>query len=159
MSSPSRPRDHIGNEGVADNRYVLYKAAFDRYTMAMEASYFLEAVAIMESVISDRMESRLGELTGQDVGFQTLSALRDNLLGNKGGPKLEQDPQLEALYNRIVSDWAGKRNRTLHQFVKISQDGKKELDIFLGDSKLAAEEGRALFDALDKRLKQHRRNK
>ena len=51
-------------------RNEIIKAAISRYNTAIEHSFFLEATALMESLISDRLESRLGELIKTPVSFE-----------------------------------------------------------------------------------------
>ncbi len=158
MAKNHKIRNHIGEDGVAQNRYEIYKNAMSRYKLAFEKGFYFEAVAIMESVIADRMESRIGELTKTEVGFDTLSNLRDKLNGKKDKyQKIETNVDLEKLYNKIVSDWAGKRNRALHQVVKISIKEPKDWETTLSDAKIAAEEGKKHLNELNKLLKRERK--
>lgn len=160
MVKKHKIRNHTGNEGIAENRYEIYKHAMSRYKLAFEQGFYFEAVAIMESVIADRMESRIGELTNTEVNFDTLSNLRDKLNGKKDKyPTIEPNQELQKLYNKIVSDWAGKRNKALHQIVKISIKEPKDWQTTLTKAKEAAEEGKKYFKELDKILKRERKSK
>jgi hypothetical protein len=62
MAQSHKTRNHIGLAGVAQNRHEIYVKAFEHYSLAMDQGFYLEAIAIIESIIADRMESRLGEL-------------------------------------------------------------------------------------------------
>lgn len=161
MSKPPKPkkiRNHIANEGVAANREELYRRAIRRYNTAMEQGFYFEAIAIMESIIADRMESRIGELTQEPVPFNTLGNLRDRLNGKKDEfPRIETNEDLSKLYNKVVSVWAGKRNAALHQIVKISMEEPKDWTEFLTDAKEAAKEGRKIFQELNNLLQKDRR--
>lgn len=150
MMSNNKTRNHIGNEGVGENRNELYQLAFSQFNKAMDEGFYLEAVSIIESVIADRMESRIGQLTGKDVEFGTLSKNRDVLNGSKKHEKIEFAQELIDLYNKIVSVWAGKRNEALHRIVKISTQEAKDYDEFLEKAKETAVEGRAIFNELKK---------
>ncbi len=55
------------------------KLAISRYTTANEHSFFLEAAALIESLICDRLERRIGELTNKPVEFGTLGDLLKKL--------------------------------------------------------------------------------
>ena len=155
---PQKIRNHIGNQGVAQNRYEIYKQAMSRYNLAMKEGFYFEAVAIMESLIADRMESRIGELTNQQVIFDTLGNLRDQLNGKPDYyPRIETNEELIKVYNKVVSDWAGKRNKALHQIVKISIKEPKDWTVFLTEAKKAAEEGKTHFNELNKLLKRERK--
>ena len=158
MAKEHKLRNHIGEKGVAQNRYEIYDHAMSRYNLAFEAGFYFEAVAIMESVIADRMESRIGELIKQEVEFDTLGNLRDKLNGKKDKyPVIETNADLANLYNKIVSDWAGKRNKALHQVVKISIKEPKDWKTTLTEAKIAAEEGKKHFNELNKLLKGERK--
>ncbi|MFT5915887.1 MAG: hypothetical protein ACJAWV_001955 [Flammeovirgaceae bacterium] len=102
-----KTRNHIGNEGVSKNRYELYQLAFKQFDKAIEAGFYLEAVTIIESIIADRMESRIGQLTEEPFIFGTLGSNRKILNGLGDFPKIEFVPELERLYNKIVSNWVG----------------------------------------------------
>ena len=55
-------------------RYVRYKHVLEQYKKAMENGFYLEAVTLMESIISDRLESRAAYLEKTN-GFETLGKL------------------------------------------------------------------------------------
>lgn len=72
-------------------RYEIIKAAISRYNTAIEHLFFLEATALMESLISDRLESRLGELKKEQISFDTIGNLLNALR------KIETDIVLKRL--------------------------------------------------------------
>lgn len=156
MAKAHKTRDNINTPGVAQNRYDILKEVISRYKDAMKNGYYLEAVALCESLITDRMESRYGELTKVDPEFNTLSGLRNLLNGNKNQPKVETDPTLENIYNLICNTWASERNKAVHQAAKISKASPKVWSAFLSDAKKAAEDGMKYFRELDKQLKKLR---
>jgi hypothetical protein len=100
-----------GVSGIGAHRYGLYRAAWDRVQESAEAGYFLEAITLIESLLSDRMESRASYLTGRNEGFSTLGALV------KLFRKHEQVPEFRTLIDQI-DGWRIKRNRALHEMVK-----------------------------------------
>jgi hypothetical protein len=69
-------------------RYEIIKATISRYNTAIEHSFFLEATALMESLISDRLESRLGKLKEDSISFNTFGNLLQLLR------EVEKDPLL-----------------------------------------------------------------
>lgn len=156
MSKAHKTRDNINTPGVAQNRYEILKEVISRYNDAMKNGYYLEAVTLCESLITDRMESRYGELTKNDIEFNTLGNLRNLLNGNTKNPKVETDPTLENLYNLICNAWASERNKAVHQAAKISKLTPKDWNAFLTDAKKAAEDGMKYFRELDKELKKLR---
>ena len=84
-------------------RYEIIKSVMSRFNTAIEHSFFLEATALIESLICDRLESRIGELTQDSVDFGTLGALLKKL------NIIETD-----IMNKNLNQWAGKRNIVIH---------------------------------------------
>lgn len=148
-----KKRDHIATQGVAKNRSEIYKKALKKYKVSIEQGFYIEATAICESLITDRMESRIGELCKKDVYFGNLGELKKVLVNY-----LETDEGLLEIYKYILDKWAPKRNKIIHQIVKISQAGKKDWDKFMAEAKQTAEEGMAIFRELDKLLTKVRKN-
>lgn len=56
-------------------RGMLYKNAFSRINLAMEQGFHLEAISLIESLVSDRLESRLSFLKQKDFSFEPLGSL------------------------------------------------------------------------------------
>ena len=75
-------------------KYKIIKGAISHYNTAIENSFFLEATTLMESLISDRLESRLGELKKEQISFDTIGNLLDALR------KLEEDTVLKEIMNK-----------------------------------------------------------
>jgi len=58
VSSPKIRATILDIPGI--NRYEIIKSAISRFNKAVEHSFFLEATALIESLICDRLESRIG---------------------------------------------------------------------------------------------------
>src|SRR3990167_3525749 len=70
MTSSSSPRKRAiatSDTTIGSTRYNLYKQAYSRINDATKQGFFLEAITIIESLISDRLESRLTFLKKHDV--------------------------------------------------------------------------------------------
>jgi len=132
-------------------RYEIIKAAISRYNTAIEHSFFLEATALMESLISDRLESRLGELIKTPVSFDTIGNLLNSLR------KVETDAVLKEIMNKQINNWCGDRNAVIHQAAKIELGKKKEWKDFIKEAEKTAKDGRKIFDAYNKQLNKLRR--
>jgi hypothetical protein len=102
-------------QGHGKLRYELFSSAKHRIESSMAHGYYCEVIALCESVIGDRLESRLSFLTQQNVGFKTLGRLLTNLRG------CETDNIICDLVEEI-DVWRDRRNRALHELVKI-EDG------------------------------------
>lgn len=127
--------------------------AISRFNTAIEHSFFLEATALIESLICDRLESRIGELTDKSVEFGTLGDLLKKL------NTIESDVELKYIMNNILYKWAGKRNVVVHQAAKIELGKKKDWNEYLRLAKLTAIEGRKAFDNYNNQLNKFRRKK
>lgn len=77
MSKPKFRATILDIPGI--DRYEIIKSAISRFKTAIEHSFFLEATALIESLICDRLESRIGELTQKSVEFGTLGDLLKKL--------------------------------------------------------------------------------
>lgn len=135
------------------DRYEIIKSAISRFNTAIEHSFFLEATALIESLICDRLESRIGELTNKSVEFGTLGDLLKKL------NTIESNVELRYIMNNILYKWAGKRNIVVHQAAKIELGKKKTWNEYLRLAKLTAIEGRKAFDNYNKQLHKLRRKK
>ena len=135
------------------DKYEIIKSAISRFNTAIEHSFFLEATALIESLICDRLESRIGELTKDSVEFGTLGALCKKL------NMIETDIILKDIMNNNLNQWAGKRNIVIHQAAKIELGKKKDWNEFLRLAESTAKDGRIAFDNYNKQLQKLRRQK
>ena len=133
------------------DRCEIIKSAISRYNTAIQYSYFLEATALIESLICDRLESRIGELTHKSVEFGILGNLLKKL------NNIETDFELKNIMNNVLNQWAGKRNIVIHQAAKIELGKKKDWNDYLRLAESTAKEGRKAFDNYNKRLQKLRR--
>lgn len=141
----SRERVIAGeDEEVGTHRYRLYKAAFTRVKEASRAGYHLEAITLIESLLSDRMESRVAHLTKSKAGFKTLGWLICELRKHKS----ETFAQVLA----GIDAWRELRNRSLHELVKFEAGDLRTWDKKTADLRAIVEKGIAVlreYDALD----------
>src|SRR5207253_1609620 len=79
---------------------------------AIKENYPCEAIAIIESVITDRLESRLSYLERTNVGFETLGPLIQRL------NRIETDTELRNMLGHL-DGWRERRNVAIHELVKI----------------------------------------
>ena len=143
-------------KGLGDSRYERYVGAFDWVDQCIKAGYYLEAIAILDSLVSDRLCSRLGYLVGHEIRARLTSGdLCKELLepDRIGRPGAEQDPAFKAVIAEIQK-WVSLRYGALQGGAKVLlllQAGTSFHDL-LNSFGLVASEGRELlrwFDALD----------
>lgn len=116
-----------------------YQRVLEQYKRAMESGFYLEAVTLMESIISDRLESRATYL-GKTTGFDTLGKLC-NILSS--------DTVLKDIIPQIV-DWKNGRNRMLHEMSKIdASDMAEDFGEKYESGRLLAQSGLDIFRQVD----------
>lgn len=114
MESKNRAVAIIGTD-IPMQRFVLYKSAFSWINYAIESGFYLEAITLIESILSDRIESRLTHLESKKSSFQPLGKLIVEL------KKSETNEDLRNLIEELVT-WKNLRNEALHEMVKIEKD-------------------------------------
>ncbi len=129
-------------------KHLSYSAAWSRMSAAIEQGFYLEAVAIQESMMFDRIRSFVEFVVQEEVKDETpfgrvvrrweaeLNADRKQL-----PPKWESDGDLP----KRILDWIDARNVVVHKMVR-SRPGTPTMPIdeFLALAKSAAEVGAIL---------------
>jgi len=139
------------NEGpqsdVAQTRHHLYRCCITRVNEALSTGFYVEAVAIIESMIADRLESRVAFKHAQDREkrkYSTLGLLVKDLKVRDG-----ESAEALAIYERIVV-WSRRRNHVIHQLVKLEESEEPDWDKRYQEARDTAETGIKLFRKLDK---------
>lgn len=131
-----RPVATLGSP-IGQARYAQIKGGIDQYKKAMDADFYIEAIALMESAISDRLESTLNYLhPNSDYSYKTIGVLAKDLLKEKAYKE-------ETL--KEILDWAKTRNDAIHQMVKLLPDQSKSFQDRYDELESCAEEGYAIF--------------
>ncbi|MGL5001347.1 MAG: hypothetical protein ACRDAM_00225 [Casimicrobium sp.] len=147
---PKKLRAVADTSEVAKARYQLYKSAYSRVNEAIAEGYFLEAITIIESLIADRLESRLGFTSKKPEGFLTLGKLKARLAK-------ETDATLKGIVDDELMEWTKRRNDALHGMAKLEHGVIEDwASRYLRQKKVAAD-GKALLGKIDKRVKALRR--
>ncbi len=135
-------------------KYESYREAWSRIKFALESEFFLEAITIEESIISDRLMSYLPSLdspkipskknNGHCPSFNTLIQRWRSECSN------DKDSNLNALMNE-VDEWRCSRNQVIHAIVK-SEPGQptQQIDSFLEIAEKAARQGKTLAREVSK---------
>lgn len=131
-----------------DEKFRSYSAAWDRMVNAIDAGFFLEAVAIQESMMFDRIRSFLEHVVQEDIPDETPFGR----VVRRWEAELNADTKLQPsrwesegdLPKRIL-DWIASRNVVLHKMVR-SRPGTPTIPIdqFLTLAKSASEGGAVL---------------
>lgn len=141
-----RTREIADTQKKGQTRHQLYKGVIDRYKEAMSAGFYLEAITLMESLITDRLESALiyyGKNTPNQVFLPLGSALK---------PFKDQGIISDRLYDRIDA-WRKSRNQSLHEVAKIEEGTTPVFRDRYAIQQVIAHEGYEIFKALKEELR------
>ena len=144
------PRKTINEAGVGKARQERYKATISRYKESLKNGYYVEALALMESLICDRLESILNELDHTTKhSFQTTGGLA----------RILKRKNLSQEWNDIIHDifvWLNARNHAVHELAKITGDLSVTFDEDYKRLKKMAEEGYEIFQLLNNYIRKYR---
>jgi hypothetical protein len=155
-TTPEPKKKRVINTGakspVGQARSHLYRHTLARIKEATQAGFALEAITLLESVISDRIEARLEaaglECEGKKSKFRPLGKMIEALTGAKS----PDDAADKEVYAR-VGNWAGRRNKALHAMAKFASAEDATWDEKYSTAKQAATDGLKLFRELDSIVK------
>ncbi|MFE4461371.1 hypothetical protein ACFROC_28810 [Nocardia tengchongensis] len=103
-------------------RVERFTAAFDWVIECLDTGHYLEAVAVLESLIGDRLGSRFSylrkEQPRESVTVGGLCAALLNRFSKNSNPVTEDDPQFRAVIEDILV-WSKARNTAIHATAKI----------------------------------------
>lgn len=145
----SKPRTANATKGD-EAKFLSYAEAWARIRAARKHGFFLEAVTIQESIISDRLTSFVVKNCGEDSTSKSLRTLH-NLTG--AWIKLSEGKLPATAACRIEMDelhlrlnrWREERNDVVHGLVKSrASKGDDHIEDFLTRAATAALEGEVL---------------
>lgn len=109
---------NIRGSTVGTQRYHLYESAFQQINKARKQGFHIECIALLESILADRLEARRASLNPDEPEKHTFSTL-----GNLTSKLKREDTnaEMQIVYGEIAS-WAKKRNRAIHEMVKLGAE-------------------------------------
>jgi biopolymer transport protein ExbB/TolQ len=135
----------IATEGsnVGTYRQDLYRNAFKRIKQATDQGFNLEAITLIESLISDRLESRLSFLLKEDFSFKTLGVLINK------AKRIENNEELKLVITSDLNKWRNQRNSALHEMIKIQEGETPSWEDRISNLKNVSESGLKLLRKID----------
>lgn len=119
---------------------LTYGWATKRIDKAIAEGFFLEAIAIEESIIADRIWSHVHGALGGKREWKT----RETTVGALLGPWKKHNPPAQLV--AAVKTWWGMRNEAVHGVAKsLATTGTQQAGVFLKDAERAARSGRTLM--------------
>lgn len=157
MPNPSKTR--AVNDGpespAAQSRYELYREAIKKVQAAIDAEFYLEAITLTESMIADRLESRVAAIHQQDPDHREFGNLGPLVRKLRSAERAENDA-CRSLYEQ-VDHWRSRRNQTLHQLVKHAENDTRTWEDKYLEAEETAKDGFELFRRLDREIAKHNR--
>lgn len=131
-------------------KYLSYREAWSRIKQAQEQGFYLEAVTLVESILSDRLTSYLMSAGTPDTIEKLTKHQSLNTLITWW--RKSTDSKIDQVCIQLQTDvdkWRTSRNQIVHGMVK-SYPGKEIEDIesFLEAARQAAQEGERLARAV-----------
>ena len=151
MTDKNRAINTGPKSGMAQARKEFYGNAIPRIKRAIEHLFPLEAIALLESMMADRLESRLAYIFKQRADkrkFSTIGQLVEELCEKKSTESHEE----KAVYGHVKT-WGARRNEALHEMVKLAEGNEKDWGAKIQDAQEIAEAGLPLFGILDRQVK------
>ena len=141
MSRKSTPSNAKNGNVI---KHDHYREAFARINAAIANEYFIEAIAIEEGIVSDRLTSHLshfGKLPKQK--HPSLKKLTE------AWAKISKTSEERDLIEKI-DKWRDARNHAVHGIVKCSNEKKDSVNAFLKEAKDSATKGLEIVNELKK---------
>ncbi len=126
---------------LGKRKQELYRQAHKRIENSIAKGSHIEAVALIESIMSDRIESALGAIAKKEVNASTLGSLFKQL--NQLHPA---DPELV----ESIKAWNKSRGLVIHQMVKLTNNYDSDWSARISFAREVAKEGLIVLKNLRK---------
>lgn len=126
----------------------LIKSANTRVKSCIKTGHHIEAIALLESLIADRLEAGLSR---KREGAQPMSTL---------GPLLKESLNVELISNELcdeIRSWSKERNKVLHEMVKVRDSGSGNWSERMKYARSLALEGNQIYERLAKEIRKIQR--
>ena len=143
---------NTSGSGVGKKRYALYASAYKKISEALANGFYIECIAICESIIADRLEARRACLNPEQPDKHRFDVL-GNLAAKLWKEETSHDETVRSLYVRI-DQWREKRNIAVHQIVKQGErESTEEWAARYQSLRATADEGMSLCREISKIVK------
>lgn len=127
------------------NKFLAYREAWTRIKEAQEQGFYLEAITIEESIISDRLSSYFRNVLKIEKQPNSLKGMQD--LWKKHQP----EAIISGGYDDLIFEldkWREERNQAIHAIVQSHTHPERLIESFLLHSKNVAKRGEKLTSAI-----------
>lgn len=130
---------------------LMYKQIWYRYNETYDAKCYTECIALVESLIADRMKSLANEISSSSkYSYLTLERLVEYFSGKK------QTPLLNEGINQTIDKikvWKDSRNKAIQEIAKLSEDLSETFEQKYSELSKIADKGRELFNELNNEIR------
>ncbi len=122
----------------------LIRSAHKRVSSSIKSGHHLEAIAILESLMADRLESGLSRLTSAEQPMLTL------------GPLIKDAIKTKVISQELAEEikvWSKGRNKALHEMVKVLHVDVGDWKARMKHARILAIEGKELNARLAKEIR------
>ena len=138
-------------QGNAD-KYRAYREAWTRIKEAQLQEFYLEAITIEESIISDRLSSYFRKVLKTDKQPNSLKGMQD--LWKKYHPEVIITGDFDDLVT-ASDQWREGRNKAIHAIVHSHRHPEQSIELFLSNSQEVAAKGEILALAVSQWCDRH----
>lgn len=154
-TKPTSPKVRVvGGKGSDAGlvRHELYKVAWARYNEAMSAGYFLEAITLVDSMITDRIEAYTQHLMHFEEKHQSVTSLANAMAAMdiaREERQIPKDDEYKNLRAEVALFYEG-RNKAVHNFAILSNaNAEQTADDRRKEAQKTAIDGRKVFNLVN----------
>ncbi len=145
----NKARRAISSDEVRKIKGELIRSAHIRLKRATKLGFHIEAVAILESLITDRLESLIAISEKNQIDIGNLGPA--NKINYEAG-RISEELHLD------LKKWAKDRAKVIHEMVKVSNVIDSDWRERMKFARSTSSEGLRLLKKLDLIVKQYKRN-
>jgi hypothetical protein len=139
----------LSSPEIGTVRGEIYRYTYKRARRAIKAGFYLEAIALTEFMMADRIESILSHLQDTPAQFRTVNQAVGDLL--------KRPEYLDSELLHQIRSWSHGRSRWIHEFAKVSDQDHLTWRKGLKDARRVAEDGLELLTKITEEAKRRRR--
>jgi len=152
MQKSKRVRPTIDTKGVGKKRYSTYRSAMSKYNSALKDGYYIECVALLDSIICDRLESLSNQIYNQSKSSYSATGWVIKDLENVND---KLNDEIRAILAEIKL-WVSLRNNSVHEMAKLDPNAEYSFEDRYAKLKEVSKQGKSLFNKINNAIRKYR---